>query len=417
MWDKDHSEKSELTRSDLMSQKQKEVYLHDEAVYKVVKEVMEKYLPLPERGKDYTAREIYDVLLAAASQDTSVDNVCHSSETGPSANTVRQRVRAAYDLNQVEKRINQALAEKLSRKLFKRGQPVAIDLVLTPYYGKETEATAAELVRGERRDGTTRFHAYATAYVIVNGERFTLALTFVWAEDRLPQVLSRLRQRVRQMGIKTKLLLLDRAFFTVEIIAELQGDGQPSIIPVIVRGKLVPPGGTRVLVVTRSSQWTRYRMKSASGQTVTFEVAVAAQNGAAHRSRSGQQWKKGRQVRAYAVYGVRSHPLAIAQIYRRRFGIESSYRQLHQGRARTSCSRAVFRLWLVGLALLLRNLWIWIRFQVTALPRRGRRLLPKDRFTFQWMLRWIARLANERLGLLFRLRVFYPLPSELMEVA
>jgi hypothetical protein len=43
----------------------------------------------------------------------------------------------------------------------------------------------------------------------------------------------------------------------------------------------------------------------------------------------------------------------------------------------------VFRLWLVGLALLLRNLWIWIRFEVTALPRRGRRLVKKDRFTFQ----------------------------------
>lgn len=230
-------------------------------------------------------------------------------------------------------------------------------------------------------------------------------------------MLKRLRTRLRQIGIKTKLLLLDRGFFTVEIIDYLQRQSQPFIIPVILRGKLVPPGGTRVLVVKRFSHWTRYTMKSASGQTVTFEVAVAAQNGAAHRSRSGRSWMKGRHVRAYAVSGLRSHPLAIAQMYRLRFGIESSYRQLHQGRARTSSPRAVFRLWLVGLAALLRNLWIWIRFQVAALPRRGRRVLPKHRFTFQWMLRWIARLANECLGLLFRLRVFYPLPNELKEVA
>ena len=399
-----------------MSQKRREVYLQDEAVYKLVKEMLEKFLPIADQGKDYTASELYDVLLAAASQDTSVDNVCHSSETGPSANTVRDRVREAYYLKEVEKRINQALAEKIPRKLLKLGQRVAMDLVLTPYYGKETEKTAPELVRGERRQGTTRFHAYATAYVILNGERFTLALTFVEAKDRLPQVLGRLRLQLRQMGVKTKLLLLDRAFFTVEIIDDLQRDHQPFIIPVILRGKLVPPGGTRVLVVKPSSQWARSTMKSASGQTVTFEVAVAAQNGAAHRRRSGQRWKKGRHVRAYAVFGLRSHPLAIAQSDRRRFGIESSYRQMHQGRARTSCSRAVFRLWLVGIAVLLRNLWIWIRFQVTALPRRGRRWLPKDRFTFQWMLRWIARLANECLGLLFRLRVFYPLPSELKEV-
>jgi hypothetical protein len=402
--------------SDPMKERE-EVYLHEEAVYKLVNAMLEEFLPIPDQGKDYTAREIYDVLLAAASQGTSVDNICHSSETGPSANTVRNRVREAYDVKEVERRINQALVEKIPRRLLRRGQRVAIDVVLTPYYGKETEQTAAELVHGERRDGTTRFHAYATAYVIVNGERFTLALTFVQASDRLALVLKRLRKRLRQMSVKTTLLLLDRAFFTVEIIDQLQRDNQPFIIPVIIRGKLLPPGGTRVLVAKHSSQWTRYTMTSASGQTVTFDVAVAAQNGRAHRSRSGRPWKRGRHVRAYAVFGLRAHPLAIAHVYRLRFGIESSYRQLHQGRARTSCTRAVFRLWLAGIAFLLRNLWIWIRFQVTALPRRGRRLLPKDRFTFQWMLRWIARLANERLGLLFRLRVFYPLPNELKEVA
>jgi len=107
----------------------------------------------------------------------------------------------------------------------------------------------------------------------------------------------------------------------------------------------------------------------------------------------------------------------MAQLYRRRFGIESSYRQMHQGRARTSSPSAVLRLWFVGLAFLLRNLWIWIRFTTTALPRRGRRLIQKDRFTFQWLLRWIARLANQRLGLLSRLLVFYPLPNELKGVS
>lgn len=260
-----------------MCRARKGVYLHDEAAYKFVKEIMEQFLPLPEDGKDYTASEVYDVLLAAASQDTSIDNICHSSETGPSANTVRNRVREAYDLLAVEERMNQALAEQIPKKLLKRGQRIAIDLVLNPYYGKETQEKAAELIHGERRDGTTRFHAYASAYVILNGERFTVAVTFVWAEDRLPEVVQRLGQRLRQRGIKTKLLLLDRQFFTVEIIDLLQRQRQPFIIPVILRGKREPPGGTRRLGVKRSSHWTRYRMKSADGQTVTFEVAVGAQ--------------------------------------------------------------------------------------------------------------------------------------------
>jgi hypothetical protein len=140
------------------------------------------------------------------------------------------------------------------------------------------------LTHGARRDGTRRFHAYAAAYVIVQGQRFTLALTFVWAADRLVDGLRRLRQRLRPMGVKTKLLLLDRQFSTVEIIHLMCN----SFLP---------------------------------------------------------------RVRAYAVFELRWHPLAIAQSYGRRFGIESSYRQMRQGRARTSSPSAVLRLWLAGLAL------------------------------------------------------------------
>ncbi|MBI3950749.1 MAG: hypothetical protein HY314_09880 [Acidobacteria bacterium] len=226
---------------------QEPLYLEDEAVYKFVKEILHQFLPLPEAGKQHTAIQVYGVLLAAPSQDTSIDNICHSSEQAPDANTVRNRVKAAYELRPVEQRLNEAMEAKLPKALLKQGQRVAIDLVLNPYYGKETETNAAQLTHGERRDGTTRFHAYATAYVIVNDQRSTLAITFVWTDDRAIDVLKRLRKRWRQMGIKTKLLLLDQQFFTVEIINLLQRARQPFIIPVIIREKLVPPGGTRTI--------------------------------------------------------------------------------------------------------------------------------------------------------------------------
>lgn len=235
-------------------------------------------------------------------------------------------MKAACDLLEVDQRLNEAVRAKVSKKLFKRGQRVAIDLVLNPYHGRETEANAAEMTHGERRDGTALLHTYATAYVLVHGQRFTLALTFVWVQDRLVEVLQRVRERLHQRGIKTKLLLLDRQFLTVEIISVLQCDHQLFILPVIIRGKLEPPGGTRVLLVVHRSHGTRYRIKSAAGTTATFEVAVAACSGACHRSRSGHQGEVGRQIRVYMVFGLRSHPSAIAQIYRRRFGIESSYR-------------------------------------------------------------------------------------------
>jgi len=54
-------------------------------------------------------------------------------------------------------------------------------------------------------------------------------------------------------------------------------------------------------------------------------------------------------------------PAQVFELYRQRFGIESSYRQMNQVRARTSTRNPVIRLLLVGLAFVLFNLYISLR--------------------------------------------------------
>ena len=54
-------------------------------------------------------------------------------------------------------------------------------------------------------------------------------------------------------------------------------------------------------------------------------------------------------------------PAQVFELYRQRFGIESSYRQMNQVRARTSTRNPVVRLLLVGLAFVLFNLYIALR--------------------------------------------------------
>lgn len=50
-------------------------------------------------------------------------------------------------------------------------------------------------------------------------------------------------------------------------------------------------------------------------------AALACKYSKRHYRRRGRKWF------AYVTYKVRTHPLQIFQFYRRRFGIESSYRQ------------------------------------------------------------------------------------------
>ena len=79
----------------------------------------------------------------------------------------------------------------------------------------------------------------------------------------------------------------------------------------------------------------------------------------------------------------------IRATYRGRFGIESSYRQVHQARIRTSSRNPVLRLLFVGVALVLRNVWVWLHAEVIAVPRRGAKQLRLQSLRFARLLLWL----------------------------
>ena len=102
---------------------------------------------------------------------------------------------------------------------------------------------------------------------------------------------------------------------------------------------------------------------------------------------------------------MRPHPLQIFQFYRRRFGIESSYRQMNRVRARTSSTNPALRLLYVGVAFLLINLWVRLKQQYACdLHRKGRRVNPR-RLTLLRMMHLIIRAIEQRLKPLQNLRV------------
>jgi putative transposase len=84
--------------------------------------------------------------------------------------------------------------------------------------------------------------------------------------------------------------------------------------------------------------------------------------------------------------------------YRLRFGIETSYRQRHEGRLRTTTRRPVVRLLDVGIALVLRNLWVGLHYTVLAMPRRGGRVILLERLRWETLLLWLPHVAEEAFG-------------------
>jgi hypothetical protein len=358
---------------------------------------LQQHVPLGDYKRKVTAPTLWAVLLVAAVDVTSIHAACGRLDGLPAEETIRKALYASLpEFAELQRQLNRALAGRLPRALRRRRQRLAIDLTLIPYHG-EPFRDPAEVYRGLAKDGTSHFHAYATAYVVLKGQRFTVALTAVAKGEPLKVVVQRLLEQARSVGIKPRLLLLDRGFYGVDVIRYLQAARQPFLMPVVIRGRKADdprgPGGTRVFAVMKHSGWFEYTVRGGTKRTARVSICVSCRN---YRG----QWKRhGRQALVYACWGVagRSCPW-VRETYRSRFGIESSYRQMNQGRGRTSTRRPELRLLYVGIALVLRNEWVWLHFEVLSTPRRGRRLIRLERLRLRALLRWLVQVVEKAFG-------------------
>jgi hypothetical protein len=355
------------------------------------------------------SRDLLRVLVFAAASRLSVHQACAQLERAPSGPTVLGNLASQFrDLDALEDHLNNLLARLIPKSLGKGGRRVAIDLVALPYHGTVNEAHQGEVCRSKAKDGTTHFFTYATAYAVVRGRSYTLAMCRVRAKQHMDHVLRTLLARLVTLGMRIKLLLLDRGFYSVRVIEDLMTCELPFIMPAVKRGKKPTtaggPTGTYALAAQKHSHWTTYTLKSVKAGQVGFDLAVVC-----HNTR-GQRGHHQREALLYATWGLKHRPLSwIRAIYRSRFGMESSYRQSHQARIRTSSRKPALRLLFMGVALVLRNVWVWLHAEVLARPKRGARQLRPQSMRFARLLLWLLMEVARHYCLLRKIRVDHDL--------
>jgi Transposase DDE domain len=366
-------------------------------VHKSATEFLQEHVPLRDYKRKVTIPILWSVLLVAAAKLSSIHDACQQLRDVPCDESVRTALYACLpDFAELQRQLNRALAGRLPKSLRKRPQRLAIDLTLIPYHG-EPFLDPNEVYRSQAKCGTSHFHAYATAYIVYKGQRYTVALTTVAKGEAMKDVVQRLLKQARSVGIVVRLVLLDRGFYSVDVIRYMQAARYPFLMPVVIRG-LKPddprgPSGTRVFAAMKRSGWFEYTLTSSTKQTAKVTICVVCRN---YRGK----WKrKGRQALVYACWGVSRHSYQwVRETYRSRFGIESSYRQLNQGRGRTSTRRPELRLLYVGIALVLRNEWVWLHFEVLSTPHRGGRLVRQERLRLRTLLTWIREVIEAVYG-------------------
>jgi putative transposase len=344
---------------------------------------------LRHHGPACTAVAVWNVLLHAAARLASLLAACRDRSAAPCPQAVFRALQNGLPrtLPVLEGRLNDALLGVSVRRLRRRAWPVAIDWHLVPYYGRP-QRSRNEVYCSEPRPGTTRFHAYATACVVPAGRRYTLALTWVRRHETSAVVLRRLWTRLRQLRLRIKLLLLDRFFFGVPVTALLQELRVPFLMPVADRGRKPrkrrrATSGLRWLRRQKAG-WYRPTLKRGK-QEVKLSVCVCYHS---YRRRDTGQRRQPKLL--FGAWRGRGAPREIHRRYRTRFGIEASYRQARQARISTCTRDPRVRLVFLAVALLLRNLWVWVHAEVLARGGAPGEAPPLGRLRLRQLLDWVA---------------------------
>jgi len=111
-------------------------------------------------------------------------------------------------------------------------------------------------------------------------------------------------------------------------------------------------------------------MSKPKGDSVSLDLRVIC------KYRKGKRKKRGVEYFVYVVHQVNISLSYIHQDYRKRFGIESSYRLKNLCRVSTTTKKPTLRLLFVGIAFLLVNIWVNFLWKRISRSRRVG-ILPK----------------------------------------
>jgi len=358
--------------------------IRSEQVLNAFRQVVRRNLPLDLKNTHITADDIIYVLTYANLHRLSIESTCQELEEAPSGNRLREVLAEALpDRTGLQRALNRMFHQQLHPSVWKckRDFNIAIDLTLIPYHGQPYE-DKKEIVRGMPKSGTTHFHSYATVSIVRDDRRYVVALRFIEYGEEMADIVRWLIKRLKALKFRIRRIFLDKGFCSKPVFKVLNQHKLSYVTPIPVRGK---SGGVRSLFQGKSRK-TTYTFNSPKHGKYTVQAVVVKRYSKGRYGRHKSKWF------AYAVTGVPAGilPAQVFELYRQRFGIESSYRQMNQVRARTSTRNPVIRLLLVGLAFVLFNLYISLRQNLSSTLKQPLQL-PKR---FWLSLRRLALLLS-----------------------
>ena len=224
---------------------------------------------------------------------------------------------------------------------------VAIDFHKIPRYDKNREGRW--LLHSKSDKGTTWFETYLTAQIVAPGVRLVLAIEPYVTGDNKAKAVLKVLERAKKL-VKIDTLLMDREFFTREIMDTIDKAGVEFLTPCINRQSVIEElrkfasaiGFPNIIQNTITSD---------TGQKFEYVMYITKRKKPKGDATLPEQ--------KYIGFATNSSDINIEK-YSGRWGIETGYRMIGKCRVKTSSENNVVRLFCFMVSCLIFNLWVML---------------------------------------------------------
>lgn len=260
--------------------------------------------------------------------------------------------------------IDDTLRQARKARLFRVPVDIAIDFNDIPWYGK----LLYFIVRDRAKDGTKRFIRFATVSVVVRGKRLVLDVMPVTSKTTKEEVVATLIGSARRW-VKIRRVLLDRGFYSVKVVKLLRRLRLKYLMPA---KETAPVKELMQKLLRTRRRITRHTIRSTSG-SVGCILFIA--------------WNEERRKWQPFITNIKVHSRnreTLAESYRRRWSIETSYRMKNNFKAKSCSKKYAVRYIQFMLCICMYNFWALLNALYAILQGKtpGDPEITLDRFVF-----------------------------------
>ena len=355
---------------------------------------LELHIPIETQGK-WTQKEINQCLVGMAAERQSIHSMQKLVIDRPCETSMRHHLKK-LDMEHIEDVNYDFLVNRILDILPKGKKCIfAIDSTDDPYYGEIVPQNKEYVIGSRLKKSTTTFYRYISLYLIEGDRKLTLSMLPVRNDIPVLDYIVYFLDIIDRTGLRVKALLLDREFYSIEILSHMMQRNTPFIMPVKRQSARMKD----FLSEGRSSKTMKYCMKSQGKGSVNLTILKVV------KYLKGRSKKHGLLRVGYVINNIDWKPQKVAKTYEKRFAIESSYRMRNTVRPRTTTKCPTIRYLLALISMLLKNIWMAILWRHFTIPKQGPRQVVKDAFRFDHYRLIIWNAITSQLGFRYKIPV------------